>query len=82
MKVNKKFGQPVELEWRDACEVSGWKTLDDALQIPNEVICKTRGYFLGQNKEYISIVHTIGSDECNDVCGIIHIPIAWIIKIK
>jgi len=82
MKINKEFGQPIEVVWCDACEISGWKSVNDALQIPDEVVCKTRGYFLDKTKEYLSIAHTIGLDKSNDVCGIIHIPIKWVKKIK
>ena len=82
MRINKKFGQPIEIIWKDACEVQGWKSFDEALQIPSEAICKTRAFFLGQTKEYISVAHTIGLDISNDVCGILHIPCSWIIKIK
>lgn len=82
MKINKKFGQPIEVIWCDACEVPGWKSVENASVIPSDVVCKTRGYFLGKTKEYLSIVHTIGLDETQDVCGVIHVPLKWIKKIK
>jgi len=82
MKIKKKFGDGIDLVWRDACEVSGWKNLEDALKIPQEVYCKTRAYFLGQDKHYVTVGHTVGENIKNDMCGILHIPKKWIIKVK
>ena len=82
MKIKKKFGDKVDLTWLDACEVSGWKSLDDALKIPDEVYCKTRGYFLGQDKDFVTIAHTIGKGKNNDTTGIMHIPKKWLLGIK
>jgi len=82
MKINKKFGDSIDIFWVDACEVGGWLSKDEWMKVPEEVVCHTRGYFVGQNKEFVSVVHTIGAGEDNDVCGLIHIPIGNIKEIK
>lgn len=80
MKLKKKFGDIIYLEWIDACEISGWKSFEDAIKIPNEVHVRTRGFFLNQTKEFVIIAHSIGKSKQNDICGVMHIPLAWIKK--
>ena len=78
----KKFGDRVTITWTDACTMDGWKSVSEAIKIPDEVFCKTLGYFLNQTKDFITIAHTIGLSSKNDVTGVLHIPKAWITKIK
>lgn len=78
----KKFGDRITVTWTDALTVDGWKSVSEAIKIPNEVFCKTTGYFLNQTKDFITIAHTIGLSEKNDVDGILHIPKIWITKIN
>jgi len=78
----KKFGDRVTITWIDSLEIAGWKPLSEAIEIPDEVFCKTTGYFLNQTKDFITIAHTIGLSENNEVNGVFHIPKTWIIKTK
>ena len=82
IKVDKKCGDPIYVEWIDACEREGWRSLDDALKIPDEVHVKTRGFYLGHTKEFLTTASSIGKSSKNDVGGVWHIPRAWIKKIK
>ena len=79
--IKRKFGDITTITWIDACEVSRWKSFSDAIKIPDEVFCHTTGYFLNQTKDMITIAHTIGLSENNDVLGVMHIPLHWIQKI-
>ena len=78
----KKFGDLCYIEWTDACEKTGWKTFKDAVVVEDEVHCKTIGFFLEQNEEFIIIANSIGLSKKNDVSGVWQIPLAWIKKIK
>jgi len=80
--IKRKFGDRITIAWIDACEITGWKSFSDAIKVPDEVFCYTTGYFLNQTKDYITIAHTIGLDEKNDITGVIHIPRRWIREIK
>ena len=82
MKIKKSFGDKIYLEWADAYTEDGWKSVDDALNLSNEVYCFTNAFFLGQNKDYLMVVHTKGKTNKNDVMGKLTIPKAWIRKVK
>ncbi len=82
MKVDKKFGDRISIDWVDACEMPGWKSLSEAIKVPDEIFCRTSGYFLNQTKDFITIAHTIGLSEKNDVTGVFHIPKRWIRGVK
>lgn len=82
MKLNKKFGDKIYIEWLDAMERVGWKTVDAAIEIVDEVYCKTNAFYLDEDKDYIKVAHTIGKSIKNDVLGILLIPKKWIRKVK
>lgn len=82
MKIIKKFGDRIYLEWIDACERPGWKDFDGATTPPEETFCKTNGFFLKQDKDFITIAHTIGHNIQNDMMGVLHIPKAWLKKVR
>lgn len=82
MKINKKFGDRIYFEWVDAYTEEGWKSVDEALKLSNEVYCFTNAFFLGQNKDYLMVVHTKGRTIKNDVMGKLTIPKVWIRKVK
>ncbi len=82
MKIKKKFGDPIYIEWIDAIERTGWKPVDEAIEVIDEVYCKTNAFYLGEDKEYIKVAHTVGKTIENDVLGILLIPKSWIKKIK
>lgn len=82
MKVKKKFGDQIYIEWIDAIERTGWKSVEDAIEVVDEVYCKTNAFYLGEDKEYVKVAHTIGKTVENDVLGILLIPKSWIKKIK
>ena len=82
MKVNKKFGDKIYIEWLDALERVGWKTVDEAIEVTDEVYCKTNAFYLDEDKEYVKVAHTIGKSIKNDVLGILLIPKRWIRKVK
>jgi len=82
MKVNKKTGDKIYLEWTDAYEKTGWKSIDDVTKLEDERFCFTNGFYLGTKDGYVIVCHTRGKSIDNDVTGIINIPKAWIIKVK
>ncbi len=82
MKINKKFGDKIYIEWIDAIARVGWKTVDEAIEVIDEVYCKTSAFYLDEDKDYIKVAHTIGKSIKNDVLGILLIPKKWISKIK
>lgn len=82
VKRKYKFGDMLYIEWIDACSREGWRNVQTALDIPDEVLCFSSAFYIGENKFFITIAHTIGVSDKNDINGIIHIPIAWIKKIK
>jgi len=82
MKINKKFGDRIEIEWLDACGIEGWKSVNDAMKIPDEVYCFTRGWYVKHDKEFMTICRDKGKTKNNEIGGVFHIPLAWIKKIK
>jgi len=81
MKISKKFGDRIELEWIDACSIDGWKSVNDT-KVPDEVYCFTRGWYVKHDKEFMTICRDKGKTKNNEIGGVFHIPIAWIKKIK
>lgn len=78
----KKFANLIYIEWTDACEKSGWKSMAEAIKVEDEVKCRTVGFFLKQTEDFIILANSIGLTEKNDVSGVWQIPLAWITKIK
>ncbi len=82
MKIHKKFGDKIYVEWVDAIERIGWKSVDEATVVLDEAYCKTCAFYLGEDKVYVKLAHTIGKSIKNDVTGVILIPKTWIRKVK
>lgn len=82
MKIKKRWGEKIYIEWVDACTEDDWKSVDEALKISDEVFCYTNAFFLGQTKDFVMVVHTKGKTIKNDVMGKLTIPKAWIQKIR
>ena len=79
---NKKFGSIVYIEWIDACDRSDWRSMEDAIKVPDEVYVKTVGFYLHHDSKFLTVASSIGKSEKNDVGGVWHIPRVWIKKIK
>lgn len=82
IRIDKQFRDPIMVEWIDACERSGWVSFKDAMMVPDEVYVTTRGFYLGHNKEFLTVAASVGKTKANDVGGVWHIPRAWIKKIR
>ncbi len=82
MKINKKFGDKIYIEWLDAYEDSGWEKLKIVCIIPDEVLCFTNAWFIYQNKDFVIISHTKGKTITNDIMGKLLIPKKMIRKVK
>ncbi len=81
-KINKKFGDPIEVSWTDSCAGAEWQSVEDALEIPDAVFVRTRGFYLGHTKEFLTLASSIGKSRSNNVSGVWHIPRAGITKLK
>lgn len=82
IRINKKYGDLIKVSWIDACERSGWRTVEEALKIPDEIYVQTVGYYLGHTKEFLTLATSIGKSRENDVGGVWHIPRTWIQRIR
>jgi len=82
MKIKKKFGAKIYIEWTDAYEAGGWMNLKEMIEIPDEVFCFTNGWYVGEKDGFIIICHTRGKTKSNDMLGKLLIPKAWIRRIK
>ena len=82
MKIKKRYGDKIQIDWVDAYTEDGWKTVDEALKISDVIYCYTNAFFLGQTKDFVLVVHTKGKTNKNDVMGKLTIPKAWIRKIR
>lgn len=78
MKIKKNWGDPIDIEWKDAIELLGWKSHEEAISIDKEVSCFTRGWFVGQTDEYVIVCHTKGYSKEDDITGVIKIPKKWV----
>lgn len=82
MKINKKFGDKIYIEWVDAMEEAGWKSFKDACVVPDEVYCYTSAWYISQNRDFVIISHTKGKTIKNEIMGKLLIPKKWIRKVK
>lgn len=80
MKIEKKFGNRIYIEWVDAMEKTGWRNFSSATAEDEEARCFTNGFFLKEDKNHIWICHTVGKSIDDDVLGVLIIPKGWIIK--
>ena len=82
MKIKKKFGERIFIEWLDAFTNSDWKSVDESLKIDNECYCYTNAFYVGQTKDFLVVCHTVGKTIENDIMGRLYIPKKWIKNIK
>jgi len=85
MRLKKSFGDKIYLEWIDAISKGGWKSIDEVLhskELYEESFCKTNAFYIGEDKTFIKVSHTIGKTNKNDILGILWIPKKWIIRVK
>ena len=82
MKINKKFGDKIYIEWIDAYTNDGWTTFESALEEAPTAFCKTNAFYVGKSKNFIVVSHTQGKSKENSMMGVLSIPNKWIRKIK
>ena len=83
MKIDKKFGHPIEIEWIDACGADDvWQSVDDASTVPDDVYTFTRGWYVSHDKEFIVVCRDKGKTKDYDIGGVLCIPIGSIKEIK
>jgi hypothetical protein len=75
----------VYIEWYDSRVVGeGWQSVSDITFIsPELILCRTLGYQVDKNKEFIIICHTYVSYEDDKVTiGLLQIPMKCVKSIK
>lgn len=82
MKISKKYGDRIYVEWIDAYDDSGWKTYKDMLEIGDTVLCYTVGWYVGKTKDFLIVCHTKGKNTKEDMLGKLVIPLKGIKKVK
>jgi hypothetical protein len=73
--------QLIEIDWLDAFSNSGWQSEEEARKRPFDVACRTIGYFLQQDKDFIWVSHSIGWSK-GAKRDVMLIPIGCIQKIR
>lgn len=81
MRINKKFGDKVYIEWVDAHTEDKWGSVEDSFKLNEERFCYTNAFFVGKKDGFIIVCHTKGKTADNDIMGKLYIPTAWICKI-
>ena len=69
----------VEVEWRDACGIGGWREVSVCAKLTPEP-CKTAGYLLKRTKKEIIIA--LSQSEQHDINQCISIPTAWVTRVR
>lgn len=82
MKLDKKYGDKIYVEWIDAYAESEWKTYKDMMDIGVTVFCYSVGWYVGKTKDFLIMCHTKGKSIEEDMMGKLVIPLKWIKKIK
>ena len=82
MKVDKKYGDRIYVEWFDAYAQPGWKSYKDMMDIGDTVFCYSAGWYVGKTKDFLVICHTKGKNIREDMMGKLVIPLKWIKKVK
>ena len=78
----KQWGSKIEVSWVDACSINGWKTVEEAKIILDEVYCYSRGWYVHHDKDFLVICRDKGKTKNNDVAGVLYIPMKCIKKCK
>lgn len=82
MKIKKRFGDKIAIEWIDAYSTDGWTNFKDAIKEPPNAFCRTNALYLGESKNFIIVSHTQGKTKDNSIMGVLNIPKKWIRKVK
>lgn len=82
MRINKKYGDRIYVEWIDAYSEAEWKTYKEMMEIGDTVFCYTIGWFVGKTKDFLIICHTKGKNIKEDMMGKLVIPLWWITKVQ
>lgn len=79
----KKFGDAIYIEWIDSVEQTGWREYNEVIETDNEEwLCKTRACYIGEDKDFVIVAHTVGATEDNAILGVLKIPKKSILKIR
>ena len=76
-----KLNERIEIEWLDIVDDSSWVEYTDAVKVPTDVYCKSVGYFLKENDQFIWLSPTIGRNRRGSRSFII-IPKGTVQKIR
>ena len=82
MKIRKKFGDKIFVEWIDAHTEDKWGSVDDSLKLSDSRFCYTNAFYVGQEDGFLIVCHTKGKTKDSDIMGKLYIPLAWIQKVK
>lgn len=82
MKINKKYGDRIYVEWIDAESEAGWKSYEEMMKIGASVFCFSIGWYIGKTKDFLIVCHTKGKNIKEDMMGKLIIPLKWIKKIR
>ena len=82
MKVKKKFGAKIYIEWLDAYTEDGWKSYYNMSSISDSPYCRTNAWFVKETKDFIIVCHTIGKTQKEEMMGKLVIPKRWIKVIR
>lgn len=78
MKIKKKFGDKIFIEWLDAYTTDGWTSFEKAMELSGNCLCKTNALFVGQTEDFVVVSHTQGRTKDNSLMGVLNIPKKWI----
>lgn len=82
MRINKKFGDKISVEWIDAYTDDKWGSVDDSLELSSSRFCYTNAFYVGEKDGFLVVCHTKGKTRGSDIMGKLYIPLKWIQKIK
>ena len=82
MRIKKKWGDRIYIEWVDAYSEDGWKFYKDMMEITDTVFCYTNGWYVGESKDFLVICCTKGKNIKREMMGKLVIPKKWIRKVK
>ena len=82
MKINKKFGDKIQVDWLDAHTNDEWKSVESSLKLDDERFCYTNAFYVGKKDGFLIVCHTRGKTKDNDIMGRLYIPLKWILRVK
>lgn len=82
MRINKKFGDKIQVDWIDAYTNDDWKSVDSSLKLEDERFCYTNAFYVGQKDGFLIVCHTKGKTKNNDIMGKLYVPLKWILRVK